>query len=112
MSQSTSVSSGTPSAAPTTTPLARSSSHSRRVMRLKPKRCSMTKVRYHASGNATAPPSSATATTSATSRPSAGIGHASTHAAISATPPPSVSASSIAWSTSVSTIDSRVRAAV
>ena len=65
MIQSTSAASGRPMSAPTAAPLTMSTSHSRSVMRLKPKRCSMRKVPYQSSGNSTRPPISANADSSA-----------------------------------------------
>ncbi len=63
MIQSTAASSGRPTSAAIATPLARSASQSRHVMRLKPKRCSRRKVAYQSNGSSSAAPMVANAAT-------------------------------------------------
>ncbi len=62
ISHSTHNTSGSPSAAPSSVCLARSAKNSRRVILLKPKRASMTKVRYSDSGRSMRPEIRATLT--------------------------------------------------
>src|SRR6185437_823411 len=103
ISHSTAAASGAPRITVTAAALATSAAHRLRVLRLNPNRASTPKVRHHEKGSAIAPPTSATAATSARSCTSGATARVPVARASAATPPPSVSASSASVSTAAST---------
>src|SRR3989338_5176771 len=107
ISHSTPDSSGRPRIAPSSRPFSASIKYSRRVILLKPKRASMTKVRYRLNGASSSDESSSTATMVATPCASGEPNQLLQMSARSWMPPPSVKASSNAASNRMPSIAMR-----